>query len=306
MTNSLDTNKCIDQCLSLFISILISNPKVLFDIKKYAIRTLDIMVRDMPIYSSRFLGELIEPAWRVIVLQMTLYTEQVIFNKRLEYSETEQRQIHEENYDYKRGYESEDEDEVFGIEGLTNELIDFAVDLLKRSGVMEALQDNMLTFLLCLKNYCLMPHQSMLLWASDANLYITEEYDDENINSIRNKSVSLIKDIVKDIEDEVILKFLNIILQEFFNGIDPENYLEVIKLDDYNFLFPYFEKMNSDQVYITRRHEANLLILGNLAEDILILRDKNKLSDEDLLQLIKFLFSIISNPSEGRGFNFRE
>lgn len=38
VTKSLDSNKCIEQCLSLFISIIISNPKHLFDIKKYAIK----------------------------------------------------------------------------------------------------------------------------------------------------------------------------------------------------------------------------------------------------------------------------
>lgn len=38
VTKSLDSNKCIEQCLSLFISIIISSPKNLFDIKKYAIR----------------------------------------------------------------------------------------------------------------------------------------------------------------------------------------------------------------------------------------------------------------------------
>lgn len=38
VSKSLDSNKCIEQCLSLFISIIISTPKNLFDIKKYAIK----------------------------------------------------------------------------------------------------------------------------------------------------------------------------------------------------------------------------------------------------------------------------
>jgi hypothetical protein len=38
ITRNLNTNNLIDECLALFISILISNPKFLFDIKKNTIR----------------------------------------------------------------------------------------------------------------------------------------------------------------------------------------------------------------------------------------------------------------------------
>jgi len=117
----------------------------------------------MPIYSARFFTQLIEPAWRLIVLELSLYTEEVVFNKKIEYSDNEERKIDEENYAYKRGYESDEEDEIYGLEGLILELIDFAVDLLKRRGVMDALRENLLTFLLCVKGYCLMPHNSVKL-----------------------------------------------------------------------------------------------------------------------------------------------
>jgi hypothetical protein len=38
ITRNLNTNNIIDECLALFISILVSNPKFLFDIKKNTIR----------------------------------------------------------------------------------------------------------------------------------------------------------------------------------------------------------------------------------------------------------------------------
>lgn len=249
----------------------------------------------MPIYSSSFFTELIEPAWRVLVLEMTLFTHKVVFNQEFEYSENETQHMNDEGYNYSRGYDSDDEEEIYGIEGLVQELIDLAIDLLKRQGVMEALQDYMLTLFLCLKGYCLMPNQSMQLWKNDPNLFITEEYDDENVNTIRSKAVTLIKDAAKEVDPSIVLKFLSIILSEFDQGVNPENYLEVIKLDDYNFLFPYFNKMNTDHDYIQRRHEANLLILGNLSDELLIMKDKKKISEEEINNLISFLFNIITN-----------
>lgn len=113
---------------------------------------------------------------------------------------------------------------------------------------------------------------------------------------MRTKSLNLIKEIVRELEDEELLKFLNVLISEFKDeGINIENYLEVIKLDDYNFLFPYFEKMNTDNSYIQRRHEANLLILGSLADEIYLLRAKNRLDAENVNELMSFLFRIINN-----------
>ena len=254
----------------------------------------------MPVYSSKFYSQLIEPSWRLIVLELSLYTENVIFNKKIEYTEDELNKIEDECYDYLRGYESDDEEEIYNLEGLVLELIDFAVDLLKRKGVMETLKSMLLTFLLCIKGYCMMTHKSINLWKNDPNLYITEEYDEENINSIRNKTLNLIKEITKELDDDSLLKFLKIVISEFTEGINLTNYSDVVKLDDYNFTTPYFNKLNNEQSYILKRHEANLLILGNLAEDLVLLRDKGRIDNSEIQVMLQFLFDIISNKNNNQ------
>ena len=195
LSKSLDTNALMENSISLFTSILVSNPKLLLDIKKYTIRILDILVRDMPIYSSKFFNLLIEPAWRLIVLELNLYCNSIVFNKEMEYTEEEEITIEEENHIYEHGYESDDDEETNGMEGLIMELIDFTVDLLKRNSVIEALRPALFTFLLCIKGYLLLPHNSIVLWKDNANLYISEEYDEENINSVRSKTLGLIREI---------------------------------------------------------------------------------------------------------------
>jgi hypothetical protein len=182
LSNSLDSNSLMENSISLFTSILISNPKMLLDIKKYTIRILDVLVRDMPIYSSKFFNLLIEPAWRLIVLELILYCNNVVFNKEIEYTEDEEITIEEENHIYEHGYESDDDDEIKGMEGLIMELIDFTVDLLKRNSIISALKPVLFTFLLCIKGYLLLLHNSIMLWKNNSNLYISEEYDEKNIN----------------------------------------------------------------------------------------------------------------------------
>ena len=295
LSKSLDTNGLMENSISLFTSILVSNPKMLLDIKKWTIRILDILVRDMPIYSSKFFNLLIEPVWRLIVLELNLYSNCIVFNKEIEYTEEEEITIEEENHIYEHGYESDDEDEINGMEGLIMELIDFTVDLLKRNSVIEALRPALFTFLLCIKGYLLLPHNSIVLWKDNANLYISEEYDEENINSVRSKTLGLIREISKEIEDDALMNFISLLIDELTKGINLDSYKEVIKLDDYNLVTPYLEKLNKDKIYVKMRQESNLLILGSISDDLFRLKESQILSQKETENLLNFLLNLIKN-----------
>ena len=296
LSNALDTNSLMENSISLFTSILISNPKMLLDIKKYTIRILDILVRDMPIYSSKFFNLLIEPAWRLIVLELSLYCNKVVFNKEIEYTEEEEITMEEENHIYEHGYESDDEEEINGMEGLILELIDFTVDLLKRNSIITALKPALFTFLLCIKGYLLLPYNSLLLWKNDSNLYISEEYDEENINSVRSKTLALIREISKEIEDDALSEFIHLVIDELINGIKIDNYKEVIKLDDYNLITPYLNKLNNEKTYNQMRQESNLLILGSISDDLLRLKDK-QIKTNEIDNLLNYLIKIITEKN---------
>ena len=296
LSNALDSNSLMENSISLFTSILISNPKMLLDIKKYTIRILDILVRDMPIYSSKFFNLLIEPTWRLIVLELSLYCNSVVFNKEIEYTEDEEITMEEENHIYEHGYESDDDEEINGMEGLIMELIDFTVDLLKRNAIITALKPALFTFLLCIKGYLLLPYNSILLWKNDSNLYISEEYDEENINSVRSKTLALIREITKEIEDDALCEFIRLVIDELINGIKIENYKEVIKLDDYNLITPYLNKLNNEKLYNQMRQESNLLILGNISDDLLRLKDK-QIKMSEIEKVFNYLIKTITEKN---------
>ena len=288
----------MENSISLFTSILISNPKMLLDIKKWTIRILDIMIRDMPIYSSKFFNVLIEPTWRLIVLELSLYGNNIVFNKEIEYTDEEEITMEEENHIYEHGYESDDDEEINGMEGLIIELIDFTIDLLKRNSVIDSLRPVLFTFLLCIKGYLLMPYNSILLWKNNPNLYISEEYDEENINSVRSKTLGLIREISKEIEDEALINFVHLLIDEVTNGINLDNYKEVIKLDDYNLMTPYLEMLNTDKLYLQTRQESNLLILGTISDDLLRLKEKELISKNEIDDLLNYLICIFENSGK--------
>ena len=130
-----------------------------------------------------------------------------------------------------------------------------------------------------------MPHNSIILWKNDPNLYISEEYDEENVNSVRNKTLGLIREISKEIEDDSLINFIHLIIDELTKGINVDNYKDVIKLDDYNLVVPYLEKLNKDTVYLQTRQESNLLILGTISDDLLRLKEKELMKKEATFQL---------------------
>jgi hypothetical protein len=87
-------------------------------------------------------------------------------------------------------------------------------------------------------------------------------------------------------------------VSEFKDGLNIDNYTEVIKHDDYNLIEEYLEKMNTEKNFIFQRHEANLLILGNLTEDLKGLREREMLDDSLMDGIIDFLIDTISKPMD--------
>jgi len=116
----------------------------------------------MPYYSKKFFSQLIQPSWKLLIHELPFYSTLTIFGNNIEYDEYEQKKITDENYNYERGYESESDEEKYGIEGLVLELIDFITDLLKRKNILGALQHSLPNFLMCIKEYCLLSENSVL------------------------------------------------------------------------------------------------------------------------------------------------
>ncbi len=58
--------------------------------------------------------------------------------------------------------------------------------------------------------------------------------------------------------------------------------------------------MNENKKYILQRHEANLLILGNMSDDLIILKEKEMLDESTINSITEFLLETVSNPVDGK------
>lgn len=73
---------------------------------------------------------ILKPAWKLLNFHLPVFTEGLGYGKTLN-------ELNEDGdeEDRERGYESEDEEEVFGIEGMTLHLIDLLTSLVSRPSV---------------------------------------------------------------------------------------------------------------------------------------------------------------------------
>lgn len=117
-------NELVDSCLgetfnswmALFLQIIQTNPKAFFDIKKNALKCLTVIFRDFINYSRDCINMILKPAWKLLNFHLPVFTEVLGYGVDLK---TLKEGGDNEEEEYVRGNESEDEEETYGVEGMT-------------------------------------------------------------------------------------------------------------------------------------------------------------------------------------------
>lgn len=71
------------------VQLIQSNPKIHFDIKRNALKCLTVIFRDMINYSKECISMVLQPAWKLLNVNLSIYTETIGYGKQIEYTETE-------------------------------------------------------------------------------------------------------------------------------------------------------------------------------------------------------------------------
>jgi hypothetical protein len=137
-------NELVDSCLNetfnswiaLFLQILQTNPKAFFDLKKNSLKCLTVIFRDFINYSRECINQILKPAWKLLNFHLPIFTEVIGYRTDIKtlFSDADDAE------NYERGYESEEEDEVYGVEGMTLHLIELLTTLISRPNVQEVVR----------------------------------------------------------------------------------------------------------------------------------------------------------------------
>lgn len=251
----------------------------------------------MPLFSKNFIDFIIEPTWKLVVSLQYFYLEMIISGKEIVFSHAELELIEAQNHNYSRGYESEDEEETYGLEGLLKELIKFLTISLENNQVKKKLKSYLPVFLLLIKNYSIMPNETLSLWKNDQNNFIMEEFNDcENSSTLRFSSVKLIQSIIRKIDPDSAFGFIKAMISEFQSDQSNNTYSALSMLDNSQNVEFLINNLNNNSDYFLRKCEANLHILSELTHCLIILMKKKKLDLDKIKEISMFLQGLLQSP----------
>ena len=133
-------NELVEECLGetfqswmvLFLQLVQSNPKKFFNMKKNVLKCLIVIFRDFINFSKDSINLILKPAWKLLNSHLPIFTEVVAYNQKLQIDEEEEE---EEKEDHQIGNESFDEEEIYGVEGMTFHLLELLSCLVQRPNV---------------------------------------------------------------------------------------------------------------------------------------------------------------------------
>ena len=143
-------NELVEECLgdmfqswmALFLQVIQLNPKRFFNLKKNALKCLVVIFRDLINFSKDSINLILKPAWKLLNAHLPIFTEVVAYDRPISElagdGDDEQDDDDDDPDGGKEpdvGNESFDEEESYGVEGMTLHLVELLSCLVLRLNV---------------------------------------------------------------------------------------------------------------------------------------------------------------------------
>ena len=288
-------NELVDECLSetfnswmaLFLQVIQTNPRSFFDIKKSALKCLTVIFRDFINYSRDCLSMILKPAWKLLNFHVPVYTEVIGYQASISDIVEEGQEEGQKN---DRGFESEDGEEAYGVEGMTQNLIELLTTLVQRQNLQEVVRQGILPLISTVSSYMILPYNRERYHYGDCNYFIHDKNEDiYKQRSIRNSCLDLISSLIEVFGDqavEAVLAIIETLLQsrptqttivdDASSSKSTQSTAASQKsqsIDDIN-IFEY-SYLSANKKHQSKRREVALYLFGNFAEDISMYRLRN-------------------------------
>jgi hypothetical protein len=170
------------------IQLIQSNPKVHFDIKKNALKCLTVIFRDMVNYSLECINLVLQPAWKLLNVNLSVYTETIGYGRSIEFNETEMETFTTEelNITMDHGIESEAENEETGIIGMTMQLIELLTSLANKGSIRSLIQVGIVPLITSVASYMILSQEQENEQITDQSQFININNDTVYEHSVRN------------------------------------------------------------------------------------------------------------------------
>ena len=156
-----------NQWIALFTQIIQANPRQFFDVKRNALRCLTVIFRDFLNFSRECINMILKPAWKLLNIHLPVFTEALGYG-----TDISELRDDDDDEEVERGFESEDEEETYGVEGMTLHLIELLTSLVSRPSVMEIVKMGILPLITTVSSYMICCKDAEDKYLVDHNLFI--------------------------------------------------------------------------------------------------------------------------------------
>lgn len=270
---------CLDEqfntWMALFQQLIQTNAKSYFEIKKNALKCLTVIFRDFINYSRDCISKILEPAWKLLNFHLPVFTEVLGYGQSLKaFREGEDDQEEE----HLPGYESDDEEEVYGVEGMTLQLIELLATLICRQNVQEVVKMGIVPLISTVSSYMIIPRARERQHVGNYAHFLTDM--DENFwvqPSIRKSCQDLLSSLVDVFGDLAVQSVLFVVENLFLTASSEQasptkvrsaQTVEEINIYDYSY-------SSASRRHKWKKREVALFLIGSFAEDISMFRQRN-------------------------------
>jgi importin-9 len=173
-------NELVEKCLgdhfhswmALFLQILQSKKRY-FNVKKNALKCLTVIFRDLINFSKESINMILKPSWKLLNSHLPVFTEVVAYNNPMPLSDDGS---DEETADV--GNESFDEEEHYGVEGMTFHLLELLSTLVLRPNVQQLVLQGLVPLLSSVSSYLLIQHEHEREYLGDPTYFVVDKSQD--------------------------------------------------------------------------------------------------------------------------------
>jgi len=177
-------------------------------VKKNALKCLTVIFRDLINYSRECINTILEPSWKLLNFHLPVFTEVLGYNQSLKELQGEE----QENEEHELGYESEDEEEAQGVEGMTLQLIELLTTLISRQNVQEVVKQGIVPLITTISSYMIIPYLKERHHFGDYQHFIHEKDEDfYKQRSIRNSCLDLLSSLIEVFGDVAVESILFVV-----------------------------------------------------------------------------------------------
>lgn len=236
-------------------------------------------------YSVESINMVLQPAWKLLNVNLAVYTEAVGYGKPIEYSETERATLNPEELSIamKHGIESEPEDDEVGIIGMTMHLIELLTSLANKGSIRNLIYVGIVPLITSISSYMILSQEQEQEHMGDQSQFINVNNDIVYEHSVRNYCLNFISQLIENFDDDAVEAIIFVAEKFLLSMTDNKESGVETNFDEVDVM--KYTYNSSDSRHGRKKREVALFLLGSISDDIIKYRDRKGATNFSLINI---------------------